>query len=503
MKGNGMRLLQTGRALGRMLAVCVLGLAAGTLAVKAEDDALNQLATALAAGVAEHFSAETCAAPPSLGIWPFDKTQTPLGETAVDGLYDELVAALVARAPPCVSIMDGAGIGAVLGYLHRTGALAEAGGNPVVALEAANRAVDIVVLPKLSVQAGKVLLSLKAVQRDSGETLVQTEALALPASRTDVFLSDTARDVETSVSAAVRYLADQAHDMSRLVPAGVFYQDTGTQPDFARYFQERIVAGLVDAMSNVISGHALSVLKPEFDLSADLGEKLSPRDLDPLSRIAERDGAQGLYQLRGTYWVLGEVVDMTVTLQAADGRTHIWQGRLNARELGGMALQPGNAAVDQEANDGSFAMIMTSPRGENPVYHPGEELTVYFRTDRRAWLYCFYIDSSGEVIEVLPNAFQKDFAQGHMLSPFVLHALPDPRRDPFTFRIDESSLGEERLKCLATSRNVTDDLPTVLQGLGFDAIPAATAVEIDEIFDAIPNVELARASVTVTIAPAP
>ncbi len=470
------------------------------LALPARADPLTDLTTEFNAALAKDLG--NCEARMSLGLWPFDAARLPIGDSAAEHLYNDLVAGLVASAPACVDVMDGAGIGAVLQYLHRTGALREAGGNPVAALEAANREVHIVVLPKLLLRNEELSLSLKGVERATGRTIAQTAAQTLPASLTDAALTDTARDLETAVAQAVKALAGQISDMTRLVPAGVYYQDSGAQPDFARYFQDRVVAGLVEATANVITDRSLTVLEPEFDLAKDLGRTLSPRDLDPLSRIAERSGPQGLYQLRGTYWVLGEVVDLTLTLQGAEGRTASWQGRLRRSGLGELALLPSNSRLEDDPGETrSFAILMTSPRGENPVYHPGEELVVYFRTDLRVWLYCFYIDSQGGVAQVLPNMFQKDFARGHMLSPYVLHALPDPRRDPFTFRIDASTLGEERLKCLATTRNVTDDLPPPLRGESFDAIPPAMAARIDTIFEALPDTRLSGASVTVTITP--
>ena len=468
----------------------------------AANDPVKDLVAELDTGLADHFGGDACATSQALGVWPFDAAQLPLSAIAADQLYSDIVAELVTGAPPCLEVMDGEGIGTVLAYLHRTGALGEAGGNPVAALEAANRDVDIVILPKLFVRAGEVMLSLKAVARESGRTLAQTAAAALPAARSKVALADTARDLESAIEDAVRTLADQAHDMDRLVPVGIFFQDTDTQPEFARYFQERIVAGLVAAKSDVITDRVLSVLEPEFDLAADRGEILSPRDLDPLSRIAERDGSDGLYQLRGTYWRIGDVLDITLTIQNTERRAGSWQGRLSTDGLDGLAVAPSNPRIGGENSDaGSFAVLMTSPRGESPVYHPGEELTVYFRADRRVWLYCFYIDSGGTVTEVLPNMFVKDFAQGHMLTPYVLHALPDPRRDPFTFRIDDSTLGEERLKCIATTRNVTEELPPVLRGQSFNPVPNVVAAEIDKLFDALPDVQLSRASVTMTIAP--
>ena len=475
-------------------------LALMTLMLPANADPLEALVAEFSGALAQNGG--VCSSPQSLGIWPFDHTHIPIGETAARRLYNDLLALVVASDPDCMDVMDGTGIGAILEHLHRTGALREAGGNPIAALAEANRDVDIVALADLTAQGGTVFLSLKGVDRADGRTLAQTKAYALPPERVDSSLTDTAQDLEDALARAVTTLLEQVPDMTRLVPAGVYFHDTGAQPEFGRYVEERVVNGLVQNLVNVITDRALEVLEPEFDLTPNLGQVLSPRELDPLARIAARDGTEGLYQLRGTYWVLGEVVDLTLSLHAAEGRAATWQGRLRAAQLGDIALQPQNLRLTDDRQEmRSFAVLMTSPRGEDPIYHPGEEFLVYFRSDRRVWLYCFYIDAVGDVVQVLPNVFRKDFAQGHMLSPYVLHALPDPRRDPFTFRINADTLGEERLKCMATTRDVTDDLPPVLRGQSFAPIPLQTAARIDALFEALPDTALAEASVTVTVAP--
>ncbi|PYG34523.1 DUF4384 domain-containing protein [Pelagimonas varians] len=479
----------------------VLGLAAAlNAAPMAQADSLSDLTAEFSNALKAQ--AGVCETKAKLGIWPFDPANQPISAAAADQLYGDLLANLIAQSGGCFDVMDGNGIGAVLAYLHKTGALRDAGGNPVAALEAANQEVDIVALPQLAFRNGIVSLALKAVAKDTGQTIAQTARYDVPAQVTASAMVDTARDLEAALADAARALADQTPDMNRLVPVGVFYQGSGAQPDFGRYFQDRLITALVEGTSNTLTDRSLQIIEPEFDLSPALGASLSARDLDPLTRIADRDGSEGLYQLRGTYWVFDTVIDLTLTLLDADGGSTSWQTRLRRDQLGDIAVAPRNAGLDAdiEGTD-SFAILMTSPKGDDPVYHPGEELVVYFRADRRVWLYCFYIDAVGDVTQVLPNLYRKDFADGHMLTPFVLHALPDPRKDPFRFRINADTLGEERLKCMATTRNVTDDLPEVLRGISFDPIATKTAAQIDTIFADLPDTRLSSASVTITIAP--
>ncbi len=471
-----------------------------TLAPVAKADPLSNVADDFSSALTPKVG--TCSSATQLGIWPIDHKTQPISQPAAQRLYDTLLAYLLADANECVKVMDGAGIGVILSYLHKTGGLRDAGGNPVAALEAANQEVDIVALPQLFFQNGSVSLAIKAVQVDTGETLVQTEAYPLPDHLTSSALIDTARDLDVALSDAVEQLAAQVPNLGRLVPAGVFYQGSGVQPEFGRYFQDRLISLLVDKSANLLTGETLQVLTPEFDLRTTLGASMRARDLDPLARIADRDGANGLFQLRGTYWVFDDVIDITMTLQNTTGHAASWQGRVKRDGLGTLAVAPTNSTLaDDPETTENFAVLMTSPKGANPIYHPDEELVAYVRSDRRIWLFCFYIDATGDVTQVLPNVFRKDFAEGHMLAPFVLHALPDPRKDPFRFRINADTLGEERLKCLATTRNVSDDLPEVLRGTSFAPIPHSTAANIDTIFQQLPNTQLATTSLTVTIVP--
>lgn len=437
----------------------------------------------------------------SVGIWPFKDKALPISQLAAERIYGELVGSLLATAPDCVDVMDGNGIGVVLEHLHRTGALAKAGGNPVAALEAANQSVDIVVLARIFAQNGAVMISLKGVERRSGRTVAQSPAHRLADNLTRSALADTAIGLDAAIEAAVGVFALQARDMTRLVPAGLYYQDSGAQPPFARYVMERITARLVSRWRNLLTDRALRVIEPEFDLAADLGRRLSSRDLDPLAKIASRDGSDGLYQMRGVYWPIGDAIDVTLTLKTPTGKTVSWHGRIRQADIGGLEIAPRN--TDAAApSDGGFAVLMTTKRGSNPVFRDGEELQLFIRTERTAWFHCFFIDSKGGVTQVLPNKYQKDAADGHRLEAHVLHAFPDPKRDPFAFRVDTNTTGEEMLKCIATTRNVDKDLPDILRARELSPLPGGIAAEIDTIFNQVPNTALATAAVTITTVPA-
>ncbi len=443
---------------------------------------------------------QPCEGRRSIGIWPFETERLPISTVAAKRLYGELVRALLKYKPVCVDVLDGTGIGAVLSYLHRTGALREAGGNPVAALEAANQSVDIIILARLIVQQGTVMLTLKAVDKQTGGLLAYSKTHRLPPESTQAALSDVAHSIDAAIDAAIEQFSQQARDMIHLVPGGIYYQDTGAQPAFSRYFHDRIVNRLVSRWSNLITGQALVVIRPQFDLAGSLGRPLSARALDPLGSISQKVRAEGLYQLKGRYWLIGDAVDITLTLTSATGRSASWQGRLRQADIEGLALIPKNRRLTEHGQSfGSFAMQMTSARGANPVLHPGQELQVFIRTDRDAWLYCFYINAAGGVTKVLPNIHQKDFSDGHRLKAHVLHALPDPKRDPFVFRITGKTLGEEMLKCLATSRHVDKELPHVLRRRAFTTLPETLAANLDVIFGKLPNTSVAHAAVTVTI----
>ena len=421
----------------------------------------------------------------TIGIWPFDEDKVPVQGRSAQRVYDEIVARLVGRRLPCVDVLDGTAIGAIVDHLNRTGALQKSGGNVVAALETANRKVDFVVMAQLYGQEGRVLLGLRAIERASGRTVAQTRPTPVPAVYLVGDIADLAMPLDGAIARAAHHFALSIADLKAVRVAGVFYSDTAAQPPAGRYLGERLVAALTTEIANPLSGRALKVI--------------DPRGGAALPQAAAQPAGEGEYELSGHYWPRGAAVDLKLAMRRADGATHSWAGRIRAEDFSGLTLKPINAGVGSDtAGQGPFLFELTTPRGRSPLYRPGEDLTLSARASREAWVWCFYVDAGGVTTTVLPNPHRKS-GMGNHLAAGEVQTLPDPKFDPFRFVFTADTLGEEIFRCFATSRDVRKDLPASFFPDPIAPIPAEEAGRLADLFMKLPDVEIGEASVTVNV----
>ncbi|MCE1237837.1 MAG: DUF4384 domain-containing protein [Hyphomicrobiales bacterium] len=418
----------------------------------------------------------------SIGIWPFAEDRVPVQAKSAQRVYDEIVARLVARRPPCLDILDGTAIGAIVAHLGHTGALQKKGGNVIAALEEANRRVDLVVMPQIYGQDGKIVLTLRGVERTSGRTLASTRPVIVPEVYLVGDLADLAVTLDAAIARAAHDFAVRVADLRAIRLGGFFYQDTAAQPAAGRYLMDRLVSALTGELANPVSGRALRVLEP------------SAASVDPA-------GEPGVWEVAGRYWLRGDAVDVKIQLRRGDGATHAWAGRIRLPDLAGLALRPQNAAIGvDDPGHGPFAFRLVSPRGRTPIYRPGEELTLAARSDRDAWMWCFYVDSAGAVSTVLPNPYRRRPDDNRIVAGEV-KALPDPDRDPFRFVFNADTTGEEVVRCYATSRDVRRDLPPSFFPDPIGPIVGLDAARLDLAFARLADVEVGMAEVTVSVSP--
>ena len=107
------------------------------------------------------------------------------------------------------------------------------------------------------------------------------------------------------------------------------------------------------------------------------------------------------------------------------------------------------------------------------------------RLDNDAWVYCFYRQSDASMIQIFPTPHM-GLAEPR-LAGGILHTLPSDKTFPFNLKVTEP-LGFELLKCFATSRNVTDELPKFLRGQHLNPLPPGVEHRLYGIFKNIPDV---------------
>ncbi|MFV0679613.1 DUF4384 domain-containing protein [Ottowia sp.] len=107
------------------------------------------------------------------------------------------------------------------------------------------------------------------------------------------------------------------------------------------------------------------------------------------------------------------------------------------------------------------------PVGERPAFTEGEQVFASVRVSRASHLYCYFADSSGGVMRLLPNALQTN----SLVSADQTVRIPDWMAPNPGFILDAGKPGTEALMCVATSEDAQPKLPADLQ------MPALTALK--------------------------
>lgn len=107
------------------------------------------------------------------------------------------------------------------------------------------------------------------------------------------------------------------------------------------------------------------------------------------------------------------------------------------------------------------------PVGERPAFTEGEQVFLSVAVSRASHLYCYFADSSGSVMRLLPNALQPN----SLVSADQAIRIPDWMAPNPGFILDAGKPGTESVICIASSDDPSPKLPTDLQA------PALTALK--------------------------
>jgi hypothetical protein len=393
---------------------------------------------------------------PRLAVWPFDADSIPVAKPAADDVTDALTGALLARATGRYDVVARDSLRSLIADMERTGVWDETGGAPVASLLKSAGDIDVLLEGRLTLQGGAVTVRYRALSRD-GLVLTQTAARAIAVDSARASLTAGTLSLDQAAAAAARALAGQAPDMVELRLGGIRFEASGEQPPFGLYLQERMATALVDAYANPLSDRRLKVLFAEMEsdrLGRLDGSAVAARDLGKAALLP----ARGIYLFTGTYWVFPDGIDLRLSLSDRDQRTAGWSGRLRNASVGSLSVRPGGdlAALRDRDGLGPLAFDVTSGRGRDPAYRIGEKLTLVLRSDRDAWVRCFYRQADRRWVKIFPNAYQRSarLAAGRALTvPGAGH--------PFDLTVTGPA-GTELVKCFAAMRDLGADLPPEL-----------------------------------------
>ena len=119
------------------------------------------------------------------------------------------------------------------------------------------------------------------------------------------------------------------------------------------------------------------------------------------------------------------------------------------------------------------------PAGERPAFTEGEQIFLSAMVSRASHLYCYYTDSSGGVMRVLPNALQPH----SLVSANQGIRIPDWMAPNPGFILDAGKPGTEAMICVATSEDAEPHLPAEMRVPALSPIRGVKGVEgVQQVF---------------------
>ena len=429
---------------------------------------------------------------PRIAIWPFDKDKIRIS-VAIAGEYNaRLRARMIARAGERYEFIAPDVMAATVDNLRKYGVLGDKDENAIAALFDAKLHADILVLGSLRKSGRQLYISYAAVKM-TGELAGETEPARVRILGDDL---GNVLPIDAAMEQAARRFRDLAFNMTELRIGGISFEDTGFKPPAGAFFERRMADELANAFANPLTGRKLIVKPLAVGKSLAPGRKISAKDL----RDDTSAGIASSYVLKGDYWDMGKALEIRVNLANGLGETVSWRGRVAINDLANIEIYPKRRPAHRPRLDGlgPISLQLTSDRGKNPRYRIGEKMHLKIRLDRDAWLYCFYRQADGDMIQMLPNRFTRRKLIMPRFAAGILHTIPGEKIFPFNFDISAPA-GSETVRCFATSREVLRDLPTELRGRSFDPIGKRTQARLSRIFRQIPGTAVSESSLSVTV----
>ena len=256
----------------------------------------------------------------------------------------------------------------------------------------------------------------------------------------------------------------------------------------------------------------------------NLIQKLEERISNPLTerklstffhRTTKLKLPSGAYHLSGTSRISGKNIHVNITLKDKANRSTSWSGYITRSSLGeNLAFENLNyknvlEALRSTDRQGILKLSLTTSFGNDPVLRFKDVWQLKVKANKPAWLFCFYYMNNKKTVQIYPNYATWKYFGGPKIP--AGEEISIPRR----YKMDEAKVsfvvsepaGYELVKCFATTKDITADLPAQL--LGKDAIdmgdykaPPMLTNDIDKILSnefRRHALNVAEASIAVTV----
>jgi len=280
--------------------------------------------------------------------------------------------------------------------------------------------------------------------------------------------------LKSFIGRAAEHLRDAANDATLIELDGIGFENTQLSTKVSEYLEEELVEALGKKFRSVISGRSLNFARASLD---------------------RPDGsATGRYLMSGKYWLRPDAIKVRVSLQNELGHSHHISGLVSLEDLPTKGLRPtGTFGPIAENKLGPQGLRLASSKGKHPVYRVGEEFSFDVYIERDSYLFCYYLQADQKIIRIFPNAHypsakvagkKRHRIPGGLL-PFILPITPPE--------------GVELLKCYATARDITDELPEQIRRNSFEPIPKEFIERLNQAFRGIPETGLTESSLAITV----
>ena len=135
---------------------------------------------------------------------------------------------------------------------------------------------------------------------------------------------------------------------------------------------------------------------------------------------------------------------------------------------------------------------LTTGRGRQPVYHPGEPIPLTIKSDSDGYLYCVSQRDNGTVVPIFPAGA----VDGAQVRGATSLSLPGPRGHA---ALRAGSPGMEQIRCWLTDRDVSPELPHALLNTSMTPLPEHLAADVEAIFAGIGNSQIARSALRIKV----
>ena len=414
-----------------------------------------------------------------VAIWPFQKDKIPIAKTIADNYNDRLLARLLKLNDGKIEFVARDALKTIIDDKFQTGAL-DKGDQPIAALMENASNIDVLIQGKIRTVGKGISLAYKAVGMD-GKIIAQTLPALLTLKQKEKNILDNLLTIDQIISGAANSFVNNASDMIELKVGGLYFQDTGIQTPFSIFLKEQIISSIQRKVANVLTDRRIKVV--------GVGSQGNLKKGDP-----------GYYVFKGRYWILGRNLEIQLGLDNLKTGGVSWSGRIPTSYIKRLKYRPSRNFEHLRANDGlgPFEFELKSKKGTNPVYRIGEQVKLKMRVSEDTWMYCFYHQANGEIIQIFPNPHFWKRQSSPMLVRNKWHKIPDKKLFPFALEITKPA-GVELIKCFGSSRDITRELPRNLRGRSLSPMAKDVLNNASKLFSNFSKSSVAEASIVITV----